>query len=83
MNLGHTCLFHKGFCNVYFGVNKKNAATLEHIAQRKHIFLGEIKEVSKIKKLPSRKKINLELLHHRLGHRSTRILLAVDIANAC
>ena len=31
--------------------------------------------MSKAKKLPSRK-IALELLHHRLGHRSTRSLLA-------
>ena len=82
LNLGHTCLFHKGFCTVYFGAIEKNAATLKHIAQRKHIFLGEIKEVSKIKKLPSRKKIDLELLHHRLGHRSTRLFLAGDTANA-
>ena len=33
-------------------------------------------EMSKTKKLPSRKKIALELLHQRLGHRSTRSLLA-------
>ena len=39
------------------------------------------KEMPKTKKLPSRKKIALELLHQRLGHRSTRALLAGDTAN--
>ena len=38
---------------------------------------GKVKE----KKLPARNKITLELLHHRLGHRSTRSLLAGDTAN--
>ena len=33
------------------------------------------------KKLPSIKKIALELLHHRLGHRSTTSLLARYTAN--
>ena len=33
------------------------------------------------KKLPARKKIDLELLHQRLVHRSTRSLLAGDTAN--
>ena len=37
--------------------------------------------MSKTKKLPSRKKIDLELLHQTLGHRSTRLLLAGDSAN--
>ena len=32
--------------------------------------------MSKKNKLPARKKIALELLHQRLGHRSTRLLLA-------
>ena len=58
-NLGHTCLFHKGFCTVYFGAKDKNAVTLPHISQRKHAFLEKIKEMSKKKKLPSRKKIAL------------------------
>ena len=39
MNLGHTCLFHKGFCMVYFGDKDKNTVTLPHSAQRKHEFL--------------------------------------------
>ena len=81
MNSGHTCLFHKGFCTVYFGAKDNNAVTLPHSAQRKHAFLGKIKEMSKKKKLPARKKIALELLHQRLGHRSTRSLLAGDTAN--
>ena len=38
MNLGHTCLFHKGFCMFYFGNNRENAVTLPHSTQRKHAF---------------------------------------------
>ena len=60
MNSRHTCLFHKGSCTVYFGAKEKNEVTLQHSAQRKHSFLGEIKEMSKTKILPSRKKIALE-----------------------
>ena len=37
--------------------------------------------MSKTKKLPSRQKIILELLHQRLGHRSTRSVLAGYAAN--
>ena len=37
--------------------------------------------MSKTKKLPSRKKIALELLNQRLGHRYTRSLLTGDTAN--
>ena len=51
---------------------RENTVTIPHSAQRKHEFLGEIKEMSKTKKLPSRKKIALELLHQRLAHISTR-----------
>ena len=83
MNLGHTCLFHKGFCTVYFGAKEKNAVTLPHSTQRKHAFWGEIKEISKRKRLPSRKKISLELLHQRLGPRSTRSLLSGDTDDFC
>ena len=71
-NSGHTCLFNKGFCTVYFGAKKKNAITLPHSEQRKHELLGNIKNMSKKKQLPARKKTALELLHQRLGHRSTR-----------
>ena len=47
MNSGHTCLFYKGFCTLYFGAKENNAVTLPHSAQRKHAFLGKIMEKSK------------------------------------
>ena len=53
----------------------KKSVTLPHSAQRKHVFLGKIKEISKTKKLLARKKIALELLHQRLGHRYNISLL--------
>ena len=81
MNAGHTCLFQKGFCTVYFGADKINAVTLPHSAQSKHAFTGKIKDMSRKNKFPARKKIALELLHTRLGHRSTRSLLAGDTTN--
>ena len=79
MNAGHTCLFREGFCTVYFGAKEDNAVTLPHSAVRKHAFSGKIMEKSK--KNPARKKIALEFLHHRLGHRCTRSLIAGDTAN--
>ena len=82
MNSGHTCLFHRGFCMVYFLAKEKNSVTLPHNVQRKHAFLGKIMKMSKKNKLPAGKKIALELLHQRLGHRSTRSLLSGDTANA-
>ena len=66
---------------MYFGADKDNAVTLPHSAQRKHAFTGKVKDLSKKNKFPARKKITLELLHQRLGHRSTRSLLAGDNAN--
>ena len=45
MNLGLTCLFNKEFCTVYFGEKEKNVVILPHSSQRKHTYLGEIKEV--------------------------------------
>ena len=81
MNSGHNFLFRKGFWTVYFGAKEKNAVTLPHSAKRKHAFLGKTKEMSKTKKLPARKKVALELFHQRLGHISTRSLLAGDTAN--
>ena len=72
MNSRHTCLFQKGFCTVYFGAKEKNAVTLPHSVQMKHEFLGKMKETSKTKKSPSRKKVALALFHQRLGHRYTR-----------
>ena len=79
--LVHTCLFHKGFCTVYFVLKKKNAVTLPQSAKRNHAFLGGIKEMSKTNKLPLGKKISLELLHHILVHRSSISLLAGDNSN--
>ena len=81
MNSGRTFLLHKWFCNVQFGAKDKNAVTLPHSAQRIYAFLGKIKEMSKTKKLPARKKIALELLQQILGHRSTILLLGGDTAN--
>ena len=34
MNSGHTCLFHKGFFNVYFVAKENNAVTLPHSTQK-------------------------------------------------
>ena len=87
MNAGHTCIFHKWFCTVYFGAKEDNAVTLPHSVVRKHAFMGKSMESSKKnpKKYPKRKtkrkKIALELMHQRLGHRSTRSLIAGDTAN--
>ena len=81
MNVGHTCLFHKVFCTVYFGAKEKNAVTLPHSAQRKYAFIVKIMEKSKKNKLPARKKTALELLHQILGHSSTISLLAGVTAN--
>ena len=58
---------------VLHGVLRKEGEMrlLCHSAQRKHAFLGEIKQMSKSKKIAPRKKIALELLHHILGKRYT------------
>ena len=74
MNTGHTCLFLKGFCTVYFGEKEDNTVTLPHSAVRKHAFRVKIMESPK--KTPKGKKIALELMHQRLGHRSTRSLIS-------
>ena len=68
MNAGHTCLFHKGFCTVYFGAKEDNSVTLPHSAVRKHAFIGKSMESSK--KNSKIRKITLELMHQRLGHRN-------------
>ena len=72
MNSKHTFLFHKGFFTVYFSEKEKIVVTLPHSAQRKHAFLGEIKQISKSNQIAPSNKVALGLLHHRLGHRSTR-----------
>ena len=79
MNAVHTCLFHKGFCTVYFVAKEDNAVTLPHSLVSTHAFSGKSMEISK--KNPKGKKIALELMHQRLGHRSTRSLVAGDTAN--
>ena len=66
MNAGYTCLYHKGFCMVYFVAKEDNAVSLPHNAQRKHAFTGKNQDVSKKNKHPAGKKIALELLHHIL-----------------
>ena len=66
---------------LYFSQRVLHAVRLPHSAQSKHAFIGKIKNMSKKNKFPARKKIALELLHQRLGHRSTRSLLAGDTAN--
>ena len=38
MNLVHTCIFHKGFCTIFFSDKEQNAVTLPHIKQIKHAF---------------------------------------------
>ena len=38
INLGHTCLFHKGFCLVFFSDNEQNTVTLPHSTQQIHAF---------------------------------------------
>ena len=52
--------------------------TLLHISQRKHAFWSKTKEKSKPQKQIPKNKVSLELLHQRLGHRSTRSLLDGD-----
>ena len=83
MNAGHTCLFHKGICTVYFGAKEDNAVTLTHSTVINHAFMVKSMESSKKnpKINPKRKKIALELMHQRLGHRSTRSLITGDTAN--
>ena len=83
MNAGHTCLFHKGFCTVYFGAKEDNAVTLPHSAVKKHAFMVKSMESSKKnpKINPKRKNIALEFMYQRLGHISTRSLIAGDTAN--
>ena len=39
MNLGHTCLFHKGFCMVYFD-KKDKMRLLYHIVHRGNMHFG-------------------------------------------
>ena len=55
---------------------------LYHIVHRGNMhYWGGIKKISKSKKIASRKKVALEILHHRLGHRSTISLMGGDNVN--
>ena len=54
-----------------------------HIVQSGNMHFGGGNVMSKTKKLSSSKKIALQLLHQILGLRSTRTLLAGNIANFC
>ena len=66
---------------MYFGDEMKNAVNMPHSAHRKHAFLVKKKEKAKSKKIAPRKKVALVLLHHGLGQRSTRSLMAGDTEN--
>ena len=66
---------------MYLKQKEKNSLTLPHSAQSKHSSWGEIKQMSKTKKLASRKKIALEFLQQILGHISTRSLMAAGATN--
>ena len=52
-----------------------------HIVHNGICFYSKNQGYVKENKFPARKKIAFELLHQRLGHRSTRSLLAGDTAN--
>ena len=54
---------------------------MPHSAHRKHEFLVKTNEKDKSNKMAPRNKVSLELLHHRLGHKSTRLLMAGDTEN--
>ena len=58
---------------------RENSVTLTHCAKGKNAFLEKPRKCPR--QLPAKKKIAIELLHQRLGHRSTRSLLAWDTAN--
>ena len=49
INLGHTCLFRKEFCNVHLGVKDKNSVSLPHSTQRKHAFWGKSRKCQILK----------------------------------
>ena len=68
---------------MYFGAKEDNAVKLLHSAVRKHAFMVKSMESSKKnpERNPKRKKFALELMHQRLGHRSTRSLIAGDNVN--
>ena len=56
MSLGHTYIFHKGFCTVYFREKENNVVTLPYSSQRKDAFLGKTKDISKKKNYQQERK---------------------------
>ena len=50
IDLGNTCLFHKGFCTVVLSNNKQNVVTLLHSVQLKQAFLVKTNKKSKPQK---------------------------------
>ena len=66
---------------VFFSSNEYNAVILPHSTQRKHECLVKKTRKSQNQKSKFLKIFSLELLHHRLGHRSKRSLLAGDTVN--
>ena len=62
---------------VYFGDKGGNVVTLPHISKRKHALLVITKDKNKSNKIAPKNKVDLELLQHKLVHRSTISLLAV------
>ena len=80
INLEHNCLFYKRFCTVYF-IKKENCGYSDTYWKAEAFILGKIKQMSKPKKIAPRKKVALELLHHRLVRRSNISLMAGDTDN--
>ena len=77
-----TCLFiSQKFLDSVLWQKVENTVILPDSAQRKHEFWGGIKQMSTSKKIVHRKKVALGLLHHILGHRSTKSLMAGDTEN--
>ena len=66
---------------MYFGAKEKNAVTLPHSAQMKHVFWGGNEANVKTKENSTLKESCFGILHHRLRHISTRSLMAGDTAN--
>ena len=68
---------------MYYVSKRENVVNLTHSAHREHEFLvKKTKEMSKSMKIAPRKEVAMELLHHILGHRSTRSLMDGDTTNA-
>ena len=82
MNDGHTCLFHKEFCTVYFGAKEDNAVTLSHSTVRKHAFMVKSMESSKknSKRLGKRKRKLVLMVLYRTKIRIVRLGNVLDAA---